>query len=72
MAIKTRRETRWVYSTPAEAREAEGQTCVLCGEEIRRDRHPCLWLKKIFQNGRETRFFDERGYAHGNCTEDAL
>ena len=24
MAIKTRRETRWVYSTPAEAREAEG------------------------------------------------
>ena len=50
--VTKRRETRWVYSTPASALEAEGQVCVLCGGVIKRDRHPCLWLKKVFQNGR--------------------
>jgi hypothetical protein len=62
----------WAYERVASGGEANGQTCVFCGQRIVNETQPGYWVRKAAEDNQDADFVTAEGYAHRECTEKQL
>lgn len=65
-------ERSWSYDAIVTAGEAEGRTCIFCGETIRGENQAGHWLLKVVEDNEDVDFVVEDGYAHHACSQQRL
>jgi len=62
-------EPQWSYQGTALPAEADGRTCILCGQLIVDESQPGRWERKVEDDHADVEFVIEDGYSHYACTQ---
>jgi len=63
-------QSQWKYKQTAPAGDANGQTCIFCGQRIISESQPGHWVVEADEDDPDTQFVTGEGYSHYTCTQE--